>query len=124
MSSIDLKIDERWYDAIKGKGNNSIKTIEGRLNKDKYKDIVSGKTKFIHFVNKQKDSAGIYVLVEKVIIYKSFEEYIIQEGISRTLPGVKTIKEAVDIYRNYYPESDEKEYGVLAIHFSVMAFTD
>lgn len=121
MSSIDLNIDEQWYDAILGKGN-GIKTIEGRVNKDKYKDILSGKIKFVHFVNEKRDSAGIYVLVDKVVIYKNFEEYIIQEGISRTLPGVKTIKDALNIYYNYYPESDEKEYGVLAIHFSVMAF--
>jgi WD40 repeat protein len=37
------------------------------------------------------------------------------EGLERVLPGVSSLKEGVDVYRQFYTEEDEKVYGVVAI---------
>ena len=34
--------------------------------------------------------------------------------------GIKTFKEGVNIYRNYYSEEDEKNYGIVAILFEIL----
>ena len=38
-----------------------------------------------------------------------------REGIERVLPGVHNIEEGVRIYRQFYTEEEEKNYGVVAI---------
>ena len=56
----------------------------------------------------------------KIIKYSTFEEYLSQEGLARTLPGIKTIKEGIDIYYKYYTPEQEKEFGILAIYVKLL----
>jgi ASC-1-like (ASCH) protein len=58
-------------------------------------------------------------MVVDVCEYSSFQEYFSQEGLKRTLPNVSTIEDGVNIYRQYYSESLEQEFGILAIHFKI-----
>ena len=59
-------------------------------------------------------------LITKIIKYSTFEEYLSQEGLARTLPGIKTIKEGIDIYYKYYTPEQEKEFGILAIYIKLL----
>jgi ASC-1-like (ASCH) protein len=45
---------------------------------------------------------------------------IVNCKLQNVLPGIETIDEGVKIYRNFYSESDEKKYGVVAIHFNLL----
>ena len=45
-----------------------------------------------------------------------FEEYLSMEGLRKTLPLVKTIKEGCNIYYQYYTREQEQQYGILAIY--------
>ena len=43
-----------------------------------------------------------------------------KESLKKCLPGIKTFKEGVNIYRKYYSEEDEKNYGIVAILFEIL----
>ena len=100
-----------WFTLIK----NKQKKIEGRLNKGVFSTLEKGE--IIKFVNNDK---SFNVKIKKIVKYKTFEEYLSQEGLKRTLPNIKTIKEGCDIYYKYYTKEQEKEFKILAIHVKVI----
>jgi ASC-1-like (ASCH) protein len=57
----------------------------------------------------------VMVKIKKINKYESFEEYLSQEGLKRTLPGIITIKDGNDIYHKFYTPEQEIEFGILAI---------
>lgn len=101
-----INISEPWFGYIlKG-----IKTIEGRLCKDKFKSLTSGDMLCINGV--------VLYKVAGVRRYASFYEMIEQEGLPNVLPGIINIEEGCDIYRQFYKKYDEVLYGVVAIELS------
>ncbi|KAJ4723551.1 RNA-binding ASCH domain protein [Melia azedarach] len=59
--------------------------------------------------------------VQCVRHHDSFPEMLEAESLEKVLPGVKTIEEGVQIYRNFYAEEKERYNGVLAICVSKVA---
>ncbi|KAK8609844.1 hypothetical protein V6N13_093256 [Hibiscus sabdariffa] len=53
--------------------------------------------------------------VQDVRRYATFSKMLEAESISQVLPGVKSTKEGVHIYRKFYTEEKERSNGVLAI---------
>lgn len=104
-------VQDPWFSFIKTKK----KTIEGRLNKGKFKELKKGQ--LIIFENGKNN---VLVKITKLCTYKSFEEYLSQEGLARTVPNTKTISNGVDIYRQFYSKENEQEHGILAIHFKMI----
>ncbi len=91
---------------------NGQKTIEGRLRKGLYQNIKVGD----HIVVCNEDETDkVEVVVKRVKNYDSFAELAMNEDLSRLLPNVNTTNEAVEIYREFYTEGQEKEFGVVAI---------
>ena len=43
----------------------------------------------------------------------------IESGLDKVLPGIENAEKGVMVYRQYYPEELEKQFGVLAIHISI-----
>ena len=107
-----MMLTNPWFDLAKS----CVKTIEGRLCKDKFA-VIKPNDNWIIF-NHDK-SNHFFVRVKEVIRYNSFEEYLSQEGLKRTLPNIRTIEEGVQIYRQFYTEEQEASYGIIAIHFEV-----
>ena len=105
---MEITVSEPWLSHIQ-KGR---KDVEGRLNKGKFAECKVGSVLIISGTKRKKTVA----VVTKVVKYGSFEEYLTQEGLSHTLPGVSTIREGVSIYRRFYSVEMEKEHGVLALH--------
>ena len=103
-----ITVDLVYFNYIKRKK----KTIEGRINIGKYTTFK--KNDLLKIVNGDK---YIFVKIIKLKKYLSFEEYLSLEGLKRTLPNIKTIKDGVNIYYSFpnYKEN-EKKYGVLAIY--------
>ena len=83
------------------------KKIEGRLYDEKRRQIKPGDT--IIFEGKLK------VKVKALRLYPSFREMLSEEGLGNVLPGIKTIEEGIQIYRQFYTEEEEKKHGVVAI---------
>lgn len=106
---INLSLKRKYFEAIKfGK-----KTVEGRLNGPKFKNLLSGD--FISFTTTDPDES-ILVKVIDVNLYPSFEAMLQNEGIEKMLPGIDDLKVGVGIYESFpgYKAQVEKA-GALAI---------
>lgn len=98
---------------------NGKKTIEGRLNKGKYKDIKSGDTIIVNLADDNKNGK-IETEVLGVKKYDSFRELFKKEGFRKIIPDVKTEGEALMVYRKFYSEKMENKFGVVAIEGRVV----
>lgn len=107
-----MSLADPWFNLVKS----GQKTIEGRLKKDKFVTIKPNDNWVVFNHDK---SEHFFIRVNEVISYNSFEEYLSQEGLKRTLPNVRSIEEGVEIYRQYYSEEQEMTYGIIAIGLSV-----
>lgn len=85
-----------------------LKTVEGRLNKDKFAEIEIGDVLMMQPENKRFRVVGRRQ-------YKTFREMLEAEGIKNVLPDKNNIEEATKVYKKFYKESEENKYGVLAI---------
>jgi len=84
------------------------KTIEGRLNYGKFKDLEVGDVLHI-------GPDEIKFTIERLNVYRSFREMIQNEGIENVVPDKNTIDEAVEVYYRFYTKEQEEEFGALAI---------
>ncbi len=103
MKTISINVREPYLGYILS----GEKTVEGRLNKGKFKEIEIGDVLSIN------DIAKFKIIGKR--IYNSFEEMIEKEEVDNVVPDKKTIDEAVDIYHKFYSPVEEKEFGVVAI---------
>ena len=106
MTDITINVSEPWFSYIKDKK----KRIEGRLNKGIFATLKKGD--IVKFTNNDK---YVYVKIKRIVKYNTFYDYLSQEGLKRTLPGIMTISDGVDVYHKFYTKEQEKEFGILAI---------
>ncbi|CAA7032790.1 unnamed protein product [Microthlaspi erraticum] len=101
--NFELHVQELYLKQLK----DGLKTVEGRCAVGDYMRISSGA--FILF------NKCLLLEVQEVHHYTSFSEMLSVEGLSKVLPGVESIEEGVQVYRNFYPEEKERRNGVVAI---------
>ena len=106
MTTYEISVSNPWFDYIK----NKKKKVEGRLNKSVFAQLKKGDI-VIFTYNDMK----IKTKIKRITKYNSFNDYLMQEGLRTTLPNIKTIDEGIAIYREFYSEEKERDYGVLAI---------
>lgn len=111
MKFFSLEVEKRWYDAI----GEDLKTIEGRKGSPTWTQVEVGD---VFTITSPKAAVGFLMQVNQIVSYPSIEEYLIQEGLRRTLPGVKTIVEGVQIYSQWWTPKEVEEYGILAFHLT------
>ena len=105
-----FNLDETWLMHVLG----GRKTVEGRLYDLKRRRVRPG-----HYILFKCDDRRVYVKVVGVRVYPDFKSMLEWEGVERVLPGVRSMEEAVSIYRGYYSEAEEKRFGVVAIEISL-----
>lgn len=98
------------------------KTVEGRLNRDKFAqyrvgDTVSLRRDHRNDAGQLKDGELNAATIEIVAIrtYPTFLAMVTVEGYQRVIPSAKSADEAADEYNKYYSAVDQARYGVLAI---------
>ncbi|GFP85192.1 hypothetical protein PHJA_000662900 [Phtheirospermum japonicum] len=101
--NFELHVQEPYFSQL----NDGLKTIEGRCGVGNYKRMQSG---HILLFNK-----CLMLQVQDIRQYASFHEMLETESLAQVLPGVSSIDEGVQIYRNFYSEEKERSNGVLAI---------
>ncbi|KFK37772.1 hypothetical protein AALP_AA3G027600 [Arabis alpina] len=101
--NFELHVQEPYFTQLK----NGMKTAEGRCAVGDYNRISPGA--FILF------NKCLLLEVQDVHFYTSFSEMLRVEGLDKVLPGVESIEEGVQVYRNFYPEEKERMNGVVAI---------
>lgn len=109
-----------FKDLIQGR-----KTIEGRLGKPKYiklrvrdefsirEDIYEGNT------IKRSIPGSAHVIITQLLYFESLAEMLRAVDFHKALPQAASVEEALAIYRQFYSDVDEEEYGVVAITFKV-----
>jgi len=104
---------ESYFDFIK----NEIKTIEGRIKKGLYRELKVGDEIQIFNI---EELESVRALVKDIRNYDSFEELLNNEEIKKVLPNVDSVDEGVVVYREFYTEDQEKEFGVIAIEVELI----
>lgn len=97
-----MRLNERWFDLVK-KG---VKTFEGRSIKKEFKlgDVIE----FTDMEGKESFTTE----VTSIHIFKNFRKALEMLGLQKTLPGVESIEEGVDIYRKYVSLETQERLGV------------
>ncbi len=107
-------VSEPWFSLI----SLGHKSVEGRLNKGDFEKMKIGE--IIKWTNNDFQSREILTKIVGKNVYTNFKEYLETEGIENCLPTFKNIYDGVNVYYKYYKQSDEKEFGVVAIKLKVI----
>ncbi len=81
-----------------------------RLRRDIYRNGIS----IIEIPNQAE------VEITKLVNFKSFHEMFEAIGFSTAIPRAKSIEEALATCRQFYSESEESEFGVRAVYFTLI----
>jgi ASC-1-like (ASCH) protein len=111
-NQIQVHVSEPWFSLIKS----GQKVVEGRLNKGLFSKIKINDTLVMFHMDKKthKKTSFVCKVIDKKE-YLTFESMIKDVGLEKILPGIKTLEEGVAVYRNFYSEELEKQYGVIAV---------
>ena len=106
-TSIAIHIDDPWFGFIRA----GKKTVEGKLAKGKALLMTKGRTVSIT----GNDGSILTCVVADVRKYTSFDDYLMAEGLDRTLPGVTSLEDGLAVYAKYFEPGLDQSLGVLAI---------
>ena len=108
-------LSEPWFSLIQL----GLKSCEGRLKKGDFANMK--KNDRIHFENHDFSFPRTFtVLITSIHEYSSFEEYLQHETLEKTLPGIDTLENGINVYRKYYTIEDENKYGIIAIRMRII----
>jgi ASC-1-like (ASCH) protein len=102
-------LSEPWFSLI----SLGLKTVEGRKNKGKFKEMKIGDV--IEWYNNDFKKRTVLTKIVKKTEYKTFEDYLTSEGLENCLPGIPSLEHGLSVYFKYYTKEDESQYGVIAI---------
>jgi len=101
------------------------KTIEGRLGKVKFLKLRVGDKVSLREdiwqngeIVESVPGQGI-ILIRQLLYFETFEEMLSSIDFQEIIPRAQNVNEVLAEYRKYYSPEDEKEYGVVAITFSL-----
>lgn len=103
------------------------KTIEGRLDRDKFAQYQPGDIVWLR--RDYRDEQGVLhdgeprqVCVEVIAVrkYATSLDMVTAEGYERVMPSASSAEEAAAKYDRFYSKSDQEKYGVLAIEFKLV----
>jgi ASC-1-like (ASCH) protein len=107
----EINIQEPYSGFIK----QGIKTVEGRLNKSKFKEMKEGNELYLNQEMKLR--------VTKKTLYPSFREMIESEGVQNVIPNAHNLDEAEAVYYQFYSKEDERMYGVVGIEIEIIKYS-
>ena len=106
MTTHNMHCEDPWFSYIR----QGIKPVEGRKGTHSYKKIKVGDK--INFIN---GNDNFLADVTEIREYPSLEDYLKDVTPEVALPGIKTIKDAVDVYLQWSSEEKIRQYGFLGI---------
>jgi ASC-1-like (ASCH) protein len=86
------------------------KKAEGRVYSEKIRKFSVNKTLCLY-----NDVSYVLCKIISLNIYRSFEEMLLQEGVSKMLPFTNSFNEAIKIYNSFPGAEKVKIYGAVAI---------
>lgn len=110
----EMKLQPKYYDYIlKG-----TKRIEIRLNDEKRQKIRLGDT--IKFFREPELTESFKVRVVGLLRYNSFADLFQDFPIEILADHTMTKKELIQVLEEFYPEEEQKKYGVLGIRIELL----
>ena len=93
------------------------KQIEGRLRRSIFATLQPGDS-----VTWFDGDKRVRTRIEGARGYPTFRAMLEAEGLGNVLPepGIDTIEDGVAVYRQYFTEEEEREFGVLAVLVSLI----
>jgi ASC-1-like (ASCH) protein len=107
-------LSEPWFSLI----SLGLKTLEGRKNKGKFKDMQVGD--IIQWYNNDFKERKILTKIIGKADYRTFEEYLTTEGLDKCLPGIPSLEHGLSVYFKYFTKQDEIDFGVVAIKLKLL----
>lgn len=107
-------LSEPWFTLI----SMGLKTIEGRRNKGRFKEMKIGD--IIEWTNDDFKPRKVITKLTGKAEYNTFEDYLLTEGLDKCLPGIKDLETGLSVYYKYFTKEDEKEFGVVAIRIELL----
>ena len=107
-------VSEPWFSLILL----GLKTVEGRKNKGRFKDMKVGD--IVEWKNNDFKPRSVLTEIIGKAEYSTFREYLEIEGLEKCLPSIQGIDNGTDVYFKYYTKEEEKEFGVVAIRLKVI----
>jgi ASC-1-like (ASCH) protein len=101
------------------------KTIEGRLAKPRFLTIAVGDEILVREdVWENGKPVGsrpnrLIITVTQLDQFSTFREMLEKLGFEKFRPEDSSLEQALETYRVFYTEAEEREYGVLAISFQL-----
>lgn len=109
-------VSEPWFSFILL----GLKTVEGRKNKGRFKEMKIGD--IVEWTNDNFMQRSVLTKITGKSEYPTFREYLETEGLVKCLPGMEKfgIDHALSVYYKYFTKEDEKEFGVVAIRMELI----
>ncbi len=109
-------LTEPWFTLIQL----GLKTVEGRKNKGKFKEMKVGD--IIEWKNEDFKPRSFLTQITGKAEYPNFKTYLETEGLDKCLPNMEKygIEYGLSVYYKYYTKEDEREFGVVAIRLKVI----
>lgn len=109
-------LSEPWFTLIQL----GLKTVEGRKNKGKFKEMKVGD--IIEWKNEDFKPRSFLTQITGKVEYPNFKTYLETEGLKKCLPNMEKygIEHGLSVYYKYYTKEDEHEFGVIAIRLKVI----
>ena len=111
MTTYTKSISEPWFSLIKS----GEKNVEGRLDRHVY-----ARLEINDIIIWNNNEEYVTTKVVNITKYKTFYDYLENQGLEKTVPFVKTIDDGVKIYYTFYTKKEEDEFGVLAFQLEVI----
>ena len=109
-------LSEPWFTLIQL----GLKTVEGRKNKGKFKEMKVGD--IIEWKNEDFKPRSFLTQITGKAEYPNFRKYLEMEGLEKCLPNMEKygIEHGLSVYYKYYTKEDEQQFGVVAIRLKVI----
>lgn len=107
-------VSKPWFTLI----SLGLKTVEGRKNKGRFKDMQVGE--IIEWRNDDFMPRSIQTRIIRKAVYNTFKEYLTTEGLDKCLPSIPTLEHGLSVYYKYFTKEDEAQYGVVAIELQLI----
>lgn len=104
-----MKLNPKYFEYMK----NGTKEIEIRLNDDKRKNLKVGDE--IVFQKEPELKEELHTKVEKLCIYKSFKDIIMNLDVKQYADRQETSEDFLNDLYKFYTKEQEEKYGVVAI---------
>lgn len=107
-------VSEPWFTLI----SLGLKSVEGRKNKGKFKEMKVGD--IIEWNNNDFGKRKTMVKITGKAVYKTFADYLETEGLDKCLPNIHSLEQGLNVYYKYYTKEQEAEFGVVAIRMELI----